>query len=38
VGDVPIPAFLVDDLAELVAGRSPGELVFPSPKGSILRS
>jgi integrase len=36
--DVPIPAFLVDDLAELVAGRSPGELVFPSPKGSILRN
>ncbi|MCE0764845.1 site-specific integrase [Pseudonocardia kujensis] len=36
--DVPVPAFLVDDLAELVAGRSPAELVFPSPKGSILRN
>jgi integrase len=36
--DVPIPAFLVDDLADLVAGRPPTELVFPSPKGSILRN
>ena len=36
--DVPIPAFLVDDLADLVAARSPTELVFPSPKSSILRN
>jgi integrase len=36
--DVPVPAFLVDDLAELLAGRSKTDLVFPSPKSHILRN
>jgi integrase len=35
---VPIPRFLVDDLAAHVAGRAPGDLVFPGAKGGALRT
>ena len=35
--DVPIPRFLVDDLAQYVAGRSDDALVFPAPQGGTLR-
>lgn len=31
--EVPIPRFLVDDLAALVAGRVPSALVFPGERG-----
>jgi integrase len=34
---VPVPRFLVDDLAKHVAGKAPDELVFASPKGAVLR-
>ncbi|MQB02230.1 MAG: tyrosine-type recombinase/integrase, partial [Actinobacteria bacterium] len=34
---VPLPRFLVDDLAEQVAGKAPDDLVFTSPKGAVLR-
>jgi integrase len=34
---VPIPAFLVDELAELVAGKNADDLVFTAPKGGVLR-
>jgi integrase len=34
---VPIPRFLVEDLAEHVAGRASDDLVFTSPKGAVLR-
>lgn len=34
---VPVPRFLVDHLAEHVAGKAPGDLVFTSPKGAVLR-
>jgi integrase len=34
---VPVPRFLVDELAEHVAGKAADELVFTSPKGSVLR-
>jgi len=34
---VPFPAFLVDDLAELVAGCGPEEFVFTAPDGGLLR-
>ena len=36
--DVPVPAFLVDELARLVAGRAPDALVFPAPGGGFLRN
>jgi len=35
--DVPIPRFLVDDLARHVAGRPADALVFPAPQGGVLR-
>ena len=35
--DVPIPRFLVDDLAEHVAGRPADAFVFPAPMGGALR-
>jgi integrase len=35
--DVPIPRFLVDELAEKVAGKAHDELVFPGTRGSTLR-
>lgn len=34
---VPIPRFLVERLAAHLAGRSPSDLVFPSPNGEVLR-
>jgi integrase len=34
---VPVPRFLVDDLAEHVAGKAPDDLVFTSPMGAVLR-
>jgi len=36
--EVPIPRFLVDDLAAHVAGREPGALVFTAVKGGALRA
>jgi integrase len=33
----PIPRSLVDELARVVAGRAPGELLFTSPEGGVLR-
>jgi integrase len=35
--DVPIPRFLVDDLAAHVAGQSHDALVFAAPQGGALR-
>jgi site-specific recombinase XerD len=35
---VPIPRFLVDQLAVDVAGKSPADLVFTSPRGTALRA
>lgn len=37
VRSVPIPRFLVDELARHVAGKQPDEFVFTSPRGSLLR-
>lgn len=37
VRSVPIPRFLVDELARHVAAREPDEFVFTSPRGSLLR-
>jgi integrase len=34
---VPVPRFLVDDLAQQVAGKAPDELVFTSPRAALLR-
>jgi len=34
---VPVPNFLVGDLAERLAGRAPDDLVFPSHAGTPLR-
>ncbi len=36
--EVPIPRFLIDDLAAHVAGREPGGLVFTAVKGGALRA
>jgi integrase len=33
---VPIPQVLVDDLAKLVDGKAPDDLVFTSPQGGLL--
>jgi integrase len=35
--EVPIPSFLVDELAAHVAGRGRDDLVFPGTKGAVLR-
>jgi hypothetical protein len=35
---VPIPRFLVDELAVHLAGKRPDELVFTAPNGGPLRS
>lgn len=35
---VPIPRFLVDDLARHIARKAPGELVFTGAKGGALRA
>jgi len=34
---VPVPRFLVDDLASHLAGKTASELVFGSPSGAVLR-
>jgi integrase len=34
---VPIPRFLVDELAPLVVGKDPQDLVFTGAKGAVLR-
>jgi integrase len=34
---VPIPRFLADDLADHLAGKGPGDLVFTAPGGGVLR-
>ncbi|MBA2551387.1 MAG: site-specific integrase, partial [Nocardioidaceae bacterium] len=34
---VPIPRGIADDLAQHVAGRAPGDLVFTAPEGGLLR-
>jgi integrase len=34
---VPVPRFLRDDLAQQLAGKGPDDLVFPSPRGTVLR-
>jgi len=34
---VPVPRSLIDDLAVQVAGKAPGDLVFTSPEGAVLR-
>lgn len=35
---VPLPRFLVDDLARHMAGKAPGDLVFTSPDGEVMRN
>lgn len=35
---VPLPRFLVDELAVHLRGRSPEDLVFTSPQGGVLRN
>jgi integrase len=35
---VPLPRTVVDELAEHVAGREPGELLFPAPGGGAVRA
>jgi len=35
---VPIPSFMVDELAAWTAGKEPDELVFPAPEGGPLRA
>jgi integrase len=37
VRSVPIPRFLVDELARHVAGRAPDDFVFTAPRGALLR-
>jgi integrase len=37
VRTVPIPRFLVDELARQVAGKGPDDFVFTSPRGGLLR-
>ncbi len=34
---VPIPRFLIDDLAAHVGGKAPGDLVFSGERGGALR-
>jgi len=34
---VPVPKFLHEDLKAAMAGKGPGELVFTSPQGEVLR-
>jgi integrase len=37
VRSIPIPRFLVDELAQHVAGQNPDDFVFTSPRGGLLR-
>ena len=34
---VPLPRFVVEELAEHITGRGPDEFVFPAPGGGVLR-
>jgi integrase len=34
---LPIPRFMLDDLALLVAGKAPDDFVFSAPMGGVLR-
>jgi len=34
---VPLPRFLREGIAQAMAGRGPDQLVFPSPRGEVLR-
>ena len=36
--EVPLPRFLIDDLAQQVAGKSRGALVFTGVRGAVMRS
>src|SRR5688500_4935532 len=36
--EVPLPRFLVGELAGHVAGRSPDELLFTGERGAVMRS
>jgi integrase len=36
--EVPVPRFLIDDLARHVAGKEPGGLLFTGEKGGALRA
>ena len=36
--EVPLPRFLIDDLAQQVAGKSSGPLVFTGVRGAVMRS
>jgi integrase len=35
---VPIPRFLADELADHLAVKAPGDLVFTAPEGGVLRN
>lgn len=35
---MPLPPFLVDELAALVAGKEPDDLVFTAPLGGVVRA
>ncbi|NEM92197.1 tyrosine-type recombinase/integrase [Galbitalea soli] len=35
---VPLPAFLADAITARLEGKRPDDLVFPSPKGDVLRN
>jgi integrase len=35
---VPLPRSLVDALAEHIAGKAPGDLVFTTPRGDVMRN
>ena len=35
---VPIPRFLADELAAQLTGKAPGDLVFTTPEGGVLRN
>ena len=37
VRTVPIPRFVVEDIAQLTAGKAPDDFVFATPKGGLLR-
>jgi integrase len=36
--EVPIPRFLLEDLARHVAGKAPGDLLFTGERGAVMRS
>jgi integrase len=36
--EVPLPAFLLDDLARQVAGKAPADLVFTGARGAVMRT